>query len=125
MMDNHFVPNLPIGLPVVEALLRVTTIPIDCHLMIDDPDRWAPMYAAAVEASVTLHAEAAADRGIDARVGAAGWETICKAMEIDFRDGNFAGGVIKGIDAVSRHLAAHFPKHGAGPNELPDAPVVM
>ena len=69
--------------------------------------------------------EIVADRGIDARVGAAGWETICKAMEIDFRAGNFAGGVIKGIDAVSRHLAAHFPKHGAGPNELPDAPVVM
>lgn len=69
--------------------------------------------------------EIIADRGIDAKVGAAGWEGICKAMETDFRAGNFAGGVIKGIDAVSRHLAAHFPKHGAGPNELPDAPVVM
>jgi uncharacterized membrane protein len=46
-------------------------------------------------------------------------------METDFKAGNFAGGVIKGIGAVSRHLAAHFPRHGAGPNELPDAPVVM
>jgi uncharacterized membrane protein len=69
--------------------------------------------------------EIIADRGIDAKVGAAGWEKICKAMETDFKAGNFAGGVIKGIDAVSRHLAAHFPRHGAGPNELPDAPVVM
>jgi uncharacterized membrane protein len=69
--------------------------------------------------------EIIADRGIDAKVGAAGWEKICKAMETDFRAGNFAGGVIKGINAVSRHLATHFPKHGAGKNELPDAPVVM
>jgi uncharacterized membrane protein len=69
--------------------------------------------------------EIVADRGIDAKVGATGWEEICKAMETDFRAGNFAGGVIKGINAVSRHLATHFPKHGAGWNELPDAPVVM
>ena len=69
--------------------------------------------------------EIIADRGIDAKVGAAGWEAICKAMETDFRTGDFAGGVIKGIDAVSRHLTAHFPAHGAGRNELPDAPVVM
>lgn len=69
--------------------------------------------------------EIIADRGIDAHVGAAGWEKICRAMETDFKAGNFAGGVIKGIDAVSRQLAAHFPKHGAGRNELPDAPVVI
>jgi uncharacterized membrane protein len=69
--------------------------------------------------------EIVADRGIDAKVGAAGWEAICREMERDFKAGNFEAGVIKGIDAVSRQLAAHFPKHGAGPNELPDAPVVM
>ena len=69
--------------------------------------------------------EIVADRGIDAKVGAAGWERICKAMEGDFRSGNFAGGVIKGIGAVSRELAKYFPGHGAHPNELPDAPVVM
>jgi uncharacterized membrane protein len=69
--------------------------------------------------------EIVADRGIDANVGAAGWEKICKAMETDFRGGNFETGVIKGIEAVSRQLAAHFPKHGSGPNELPDKPVVM
>ena len=69
--------------------------------------------------------EIIADRGIDSKVGHAGWEKICKAMETDFKAGNFAGGVVKGIEAVSRQLAAHFPKHGGGTNELPDAPVVM
>ena len=61
VMDNHFVPNLTLGLPVVEALLKVSPIPIDCHLMIEDPDRWAPGYAEAGAQSVTFHIEAAAD----------------------------------------------------------------
>ena len=61
VMDNHFVPNLTLGLPVVESLLRVSPIPIDCHLMIADPDRWAPAYAEAGAGSVTFHVEAAAD----------------------------------------------------------------
>ena len=58
VMDNHFVPNLTLGLPVVESLLKSTTIPIDCHLMIEDPDRWAPQYAEAGAGSVTFHIEA-------------------------------------------------------------------
>jgi uncharacterized membrane protein len=69
--------------------------------------------------------EIVADRGIDANVGILGWEKICADMEIDFRAGNFENGVIKGIEAVSRQLAAHFPAHGVGRNELPDAPVVI
>ncbi len=60
VMDNHFVPNLTLGLPVVEALARVSPVPIDAHLMIADPDRWAPQYVDAGAASVTFHAEAAA-----------------------------------------------------------------
>jgi ribulose-phosphate 3-epimerase len=59
VMDGHFVPNLTLGLPVVEALLKHTTLPLDCHLMIDDPDRWAPSYAEAGARNVTIHAEAA------------------------------------------------------------------
>ena len=59
VMDNHFVPNLTFGLPVVESLLRSITLPADCHLMIDDPDRWAPGYAEAGAGSVTFHVEAA------------------------------------------------------------------
>src|SRR4051812_19590893 len=69
--------------------------------------------------------EILADRGIDAKVGPKEWEKICRAMEAEFGKGNFESGVIKGIEAMSRHLAKHFPKHGAGANELPDAPVVM
>jgi len=59
VMDNHFVPNLTIGLPVVESLKQATAVPLDCHLMIEDPDRWAPAYVEAGAASVTFHVEAA------------------------------------------------------------------
>ena len=59
VMDGHFVPNLTLGLPVVESLLAATSTPLDCHLMIDDPDRWAPGYAEAGAGSVTFHIEAA------------------------------------------------------------------
>jgi len=61
VMDGHFVPNLTIGLPVVKALLKSTDIPVDCHLMIDDPDRWAIEYAEAGAYNVTVHVEAAAE----------------------------------------------------------------
>jgi ribulose-phosphate 3-epimerase len=79
VMDAHFVPNLTLGLPIVEALARVSPIPLDCHLMIDDPDRWAPMYAEAGASSVTFHIEAASDpsslarnlRSLGARAGMA------------------------------------------------------
>jgi ribulose-phosphate 3-epimerase len=58
VMDNHFVPNLTLGLPVVESLLKHASLPLDCHLMITDPDRWAPGYAEAGAGNVTIHAEA-------------------------------------------------------------------
>src|SRR5215212_4719262 len=47
VMDNHFVPNLTLGLPVVESIVRATALPVDTHLMIEDADRWAPAYAEA------------------------------------------------------------------------------
>ena len=59
VMDNHFVPNLTFGLPVVESLLKQIDVPADCHLMIADPDRWAPGFAEAGAGSVTFHVEAA------------------------------------------------------------------
>ncbi|GAB3125662.1 ribulose-phosphate 3-epimerase [Glaciibacter psychrotolerans] len=79
IMDNHFVPNLTFGLPMVERLQQVSPIPLDVHLMIDDPDRWAPGYAEVGAFSVTFHAEAATDavalartlRQIGARAGIA------------------------------------------------------
>jgi ribulose-phosphate 3-epimerase len=60
VMDNHFVPNLTLGLPVVERIVQVSPVPVDAHLMIEDPDRWAPGYAEAGAQSVTFHVEAAA-----------------------------------------------------------------
>ena len=59
VMDNHFVPNLTLGLPVVQRIQQITPVPVDAHLMIADPDRWAPAYADAGLASVTFHVEAA------------------------------------------------------------------
>jgi uncharacterized membrane protein len=69
--------------------------------------------------------EIVADRGIDARVGRAGWEAICQDMERDFRAGRFKAGVIKGIEAVSRELAKYFPPDVHPRNELPDKPIVI
>jgi ribulose-phosphate 3-epimerase len=60
-MDNHFVPNLTFGLPMVQRLQQVTPKPLDVHLMLEDPDRWAPGYAEAGAFSVTFHAEATGD----------------------------------------------------------------
>lgn len=60
VMDNHFVPNLTMGVPIVEAIVGTSEIPIDTHLMIEKPDVWAPQYAEAGAKSVTFHAEAAA-----------------------------------------------------------------
>ncbi|MDQ6687641.1 MAG: ribulose-phosphate 3-epimerase [Actinomycetota bacterium] len=59
VMDGHFVPNLTLGVPVVASLAKTTDQPLDCHLMIDDPDRWAPAYVEAGAASVSFHIEAA------------------------------------------------------------------
>jgi ribulose-phosphate 3-epimerase len=61
VMDNHFVPNLTFGLPMVQRLQQVTPKPLDVHLMLEDPDRWAPGYAEAGAYSVTFHAEATSD----------------------------------------------------------------
>ncbi|GGK85269.1 ribulose-phosphate 3-epimerase [Salinibacterium xinjiangense] len=79
VMDNHFVPNLTFGLQMVGRLQEVSARPLDVHLMIDDPDRWAPGYAETGAFSVTFHAEAAQDavalarklRHIGARAGIA------------------------------------------------------
>lgn len=61
VMDNHFVPNLTFGLGLVESLLRVSDLPLDVHLMIENPERWAPQYAEAGASSVTFHLEASQD----------------------------------------------------------------
>jgi uncharacterized membrane protein len=69
--------------------------------------------------------EIVADRGIDAKVGPEEWERICRKMEAAFRQADFEGGVVGGIQEVTRHLAEHFPPIGGDRNELPDKPVVL
>ena len=69
--------------------------------------------------------EIVADRGVHARVGSEGWEQICQAMEVAFRRGDFEGGVLDGIRAVSAHLRYHYPEQGPSANELPDRPAVL
>jgi ribulose-phosphate 3-epimerase len=79
VMDNHFVPNLTFGQTMVARLQQVTPKPLDLHLMIENPDRWAPDFAETGAYSVTFHAEAAADsvalarrlRSIGSRAGLA------------------------------------------------------
>jgi ribulose-phosphate 3-epimerase len=74
VMDAHFVPNLTLGLPVVQAIQATSPIPLDCHLMIDAPERWAPGYAEAGARNVTVHAEACTGdpRGVARDLRAAG-----------------------------------------------------
>ena len=69
--------------------------------------------------------EVVADRGVHARVGHAGWESIGRAMEAAFRKGDFEHGVVHGIRAVSKHLERHYPSGSAPPDELPDQPVLL
>jgi len=73
VMDAHFVPNLTFGLPVLKAVLAVSPVPLDCHLMIENPERWAPEYAEAGARNVTVHAEACSDpRAVARDIRAAG-----------------------------------------------------
>ena len=79
VMDNHFVPNLTFGPQMVERIQATSPVPLDVHLMITNPDRWAPGYAELGAASVTFHLEAAKEpvalarrlREIGARAGVA------------------------------------------------------
>ena len=84
VMDNHFVPNLTIGLPVVEQLVSQSPLPLDCHLMIEDPDRWAPGYAEAGAGSVTFHIEAAQDPGRAGPDTARGWISGWDGIEASY-----------------------------------------
>jgi hypothetical protein len=69
--------------------------------------------------------EIVADRGIHDKVSSGEWSQVCRQMEAAFKQSKYERGVVAGVQAVTRHLAAHFPAHGQGGNELPDAPVVL
>ena len=136
VMDNHFVPNLTLGLPVVEALLKHARLPIDCHLMITDPDQHAPAYAEAGAGSVTIHAEAAkapvrtlrAIRSAGARSGLAlnpgtavePYEdllgeidmVLLMTVEPGFGGQQFLDMVLPKIRRTRAMIAAHIASHG-------------
>lgn len=61
VMDNHFVPNLTIGAPVVKSLRRATTMPLDCHLMVENPEKLIPDFLSAGADGITLHIESTKD----------------------------------------------------------------
>ena len=69
--------------------------------------------------------EIVADRGIHAKVSSQEWNQVCRQMETAFKQSNYESGVLAGVLAVTRHLAAHFPADGSSGNELPDKPVVL
>jgi uncharacterized membrane protein len=69
--------------------------------------------------------EIVADRGVNAKVRADQWEAICRTMEASLRRGQYGEAVVAGVDAVSRLLAAHFPRRPGDRNELPDRPVAL
>ncbi|RMG11231.1 MAG: ribulose-phosphate 3-epimerase [Planctomycetota bacterium] len=73
VMDGHFVPNLTVGPPVVKALRGVSELPLDCHLMIEDPFAYAPRFVDAGAHGITFHVEVGGDlRGLCERIRAAG-----------------------------------------------------
>ena len=69
--------------------------------------------------------EIVADRGIHAKVGAAGWEAVCRRMEAEFRAGRFEAGALAGIEAAGELLQQHFPAVAGDRNELPNRPTVL
>ena len=109
VMDNHFVPNLTLGLPVVESLLPTTDIPMDCHLMIDDPDRWAPPYAEVGAYNVTFHAEATDNPiGVARDIRAAGAKAGLS------RQTRHSARAVPGDPPRVRHPADHVRRTGPG-----------
>lgn len=69
--------------------------------------------------------EIIADRGLNGLVSPVAWEAVCREMEVRFRQGEFEGGALQGVERVGAFLRRHFPVSGATPNELPDAPGVL
>jgi len=101
VMDNHFVPNLTLGLPVVESIRKATDKMLDIHLMIEQPDRWAPAYAEAGAQSVTFHIEAA---GAPVRLAR---ELQSRGAGSDGPQTGYADRTVRGPLARARHGVDH------------------
>ena len=105
----------------VKARERAIKVFSDLHIWDTEQNNGVLIYLLLADRDV----EIVADRGVHAKLGQDVWEIICQEMEAAFRQGKFEEGVIAGISGVGKHLAQHYPQHGAKTNELPDTPVVM
>ncbi|KQO64739.1 ribulose-phosphate 3-epimerase [Curtobacterium sp. Leaf261] len=116
VMDNHFVPNLTLGLPVVERLQQVSPIPLDVHLMITDADRNAPAYAELGAASVTFHLEAATDPVATARAIRSNGARAAVAV----KPGTDVAPVLEHLDAYDMILLMTVEPGFGGQSFMPD-----
>ncbi|MDX1510016.1 MAG: ribulose-phosphate 3-epimerase [Nitriliruptorales bacterium] len=94
VMDGHYVPNLTIGPPVVKWIRKATDLFIDAHLMIEDPDTYAPQFVAAGADSVTFHPETSADAA-----------ALVSRLHEDGAEVGMAVKPRQGLDLVVDHLA--------------------
>lgn len=134
VMDGHFVPNMTFGPPMVKRMQEIAKVPLDVHLMIENPDHWAPIYAALGVFSVTFHFEACKDavatarsiRSMGSRAGIAikpgtavsAIESIISefdqvlvmSVEPGFGGQSFIGSSLEKISAVSALIDLHSPQ---------------
>ena len=140
VMDGHFVPNLTIGPQVVQAIRPATKLPLDVHLMIENPEKYVPIFVQAGADRVTVHAEAVSDlarivrqiRGLGVKAGVAlrpqtGWEVLKPCLgELDlallmtvnpgFGGQSFMPEVLPKIEALRKVYGGHIQVDG-GINE--------
>jgi len=115
--------GLPLGPLLAGRTARERAIEVFSRLRIWDTEDNAGVLVYLLLADRRV--EIVADRGIDARVGSAAWDVICREMQAAFAAGRFEAGALLGIQAISDLLAEHFPPGDHNPNELPDRPVVL
>jgi uncharacterized membrane protein len=117
--------TLPFFRPALSARERAVEVFSSLHIWDTEANNGVLIYLLLADRDV----EIVADRGINQKVGAAGWESICQAMETAFRAGKFEDGLRVGIERVTAHLEQHFPLTNANRfddrNELPDAPILL
>ncbi|MFT4173084.1 MAG: TPM domain-containing protein [Rhodocyclaceae bacterium] len=105
----------------IDARARAVTFFADLHVWDTEDNSGVLIYLLLAEHRI----EIVADRGIDARVPDATWDEVARMASEHFREGRAEAGVLSVIDTCTALLARHFPTHGAGVNELPDAPILI
>jgi uncharacterized membrane protein len=116
-------PALPLSLVLHGQKPRARALDVFSRLRIWDTEENIGVLVYLLLADKAV--EIVADRGIHRRVGDAAWQSICRTMEAAFRKGRFEDGAVAGINAINALLTEHFPRRGAGPNELSDQPEII